>query len=78
MKRVIVVIAAAVAFTATLALPAQADPAPGPVKWVCVLDTGVEVTFVTAGKPARFGIEQANSTAGEVFADQFGEDCRVE
>jgi hypothetical protein len=36
------------------------------------------VTFVTAADAARHGIEQANSKAGVVFHDLFGEDCHVE
>ena len=50
---------------------------PRTVHWVCQLEDGQVVTFVTAAEAARFGIEQANSKAGVVFATQFGEDCHV-
>jgi hypothetical protein len=36
------------------------------------------VTFVTAADAARHGIERANSKAGVVFHEQFGETCHVE
>jgi hypothetical protein len=36
------------------------------------------VTFVSAPEAARHGIEQANSKAGELFREQFGEECHVE
>jgi len=76
-KRVIVAIAAAAALPAALALPAQADPVPRTVKWECELEGGEVVTFVSAPEAARDGIKQANSTAGQVFATQFGEECHV-
>jgi hypothetical protein len=47
-------------------------------RWVCeVPDEGL-VTFVTAANAARHGIDTANSRAGVVFHDRFGETCHVE
>jgi len=77
MKRVTVAIAA-VALAVVLALPAQAGAVDRTVKWICELEDGTVVTFVSAPEAGRGGIEQADATAGEVFADQFGEDCHVE
>ena len=74
MKRAVKGIFATVVLTLTLALPAGAG---ADTKWICVVE-GEPVTFVTAGDAARFGIEQANSRAGAVFNEQFGEDCHVE
>ncbi len=68
---------AAVAISATLALPTQAEAQTRTVHWVCQLEDGQVVTFVTAAEAARYGIELANSEAGVVFATQFGEDCHV-
>ena len=46
--------------------------------WVCdVPDVGT-VTFVSAADAARHGIDTANSRAGTVFHDRFGETCHVE
>jgi hypothetical protein len=45
---------------------------------VCdVPDVGT-VTFVSAADAARHGIDTANTRAGTVFHDQFGETCHVE
>lgn len=64
-----------IALVLSLALPAGAG---ADTKWICdVPDVGL-VTFVTAADAARHGIEQANSRAGVVFHDQFGEVCHVE
>ncbi len=67
-------VAIAIALTLTFALPAGAR---AETKWVCVVD-GETVTFVSAADATRHGIEQANSRAGVVFHNQFGEDCHVE
>jgi hypothetical protein len=49
------------------------------VKWICVVPGEPEpVTFVSAPEAARHGIDQANSKAGAVFNEQFGEVCHVE
>ena len=77
MKRLILAIAA-VALTATLALPAQADRVPRTVKWVCDVPGEGLVTFVSAAEAARQGINIANLTAGQVFHNKFGEVCTVE
>jgi hypothetical protein len=74
MKRPVKSIVAAVALMLTFALPAEAR---AETKWICVVD-GEPVTFVTAADAARHGIEKANSTAGVVFHELFGEDCHVE
>jgi ABC-type sugar transport system substrate-binding protein len=75
MGRSVKAVVAAVALTVTLALPAAAGAR---TKWVCDVPGVGTVTFVSAADAARHGIEQANSTAGVVFHDQFGEECHVE
>jgi hypothetical protein len=70
--------ALAVALVLTLALAAQAIGKTGSVKWVCDVPGEGTVTFVSAPEAARHGITQANSRAGVVFHDQFGETCHVE
>jgi hypothetical protein len=72
MKRLINVIIGAIALTLTLSLPAQAS-----VKWVCNVPDEGDVTFVTAADAAFNGITTANATAGQVFNDLFGEECRL-
>jgi hypothetical protein len=74
MKRPVKAMVSAIAITLTLALPAGAG---AETKWVCVVN-GESVTFVSAAEAARHGIDQANSRAGVVFHDQFGEECHVE
>jgi hypothetical protein len=76
-KRIVLAVAA-LALVGTLALPVRAEPVPRTVRWVCQIEGGEVVTFVTAAEPARDGIVKADSKAGQVFADLFGEDCRVE
>lgn len=73
MKRLIKAILGAALLIVTLALPAQ-----GSVKWVCNVPGVGDVTFVSAPDAALHGISTANSKAGQVFHDQFGEECRVE
>ena len=77
MKRFVKAMVAAIVLTLALALPAQGGQ-PLTVKWVCDVPGVGLVTFVTAAEAARHGIDQANSTAGQVFYDQFGEVCTVE
>lgn len=77
MKRPIKTMVAAIALALALALPAAAGAKTGDVKWVCVVN-GEPVTFVSAPEAARYGIDTANSRAGVVFHDQFGEECHVE
>ena len=50
---------------------------PKTVLWVCDVPGQGTVTFVTAAEAARHGITVANSAAGQVFANQFGEACTV-
>jgi hypothetical protein len=58
-----------------LALSAQAGAS---TLWKCDVPGEGMVTFVTAADAARHGIETANSRAGVVFHDHFGETCHVE
>jgi hypothetical protein len=47
-------------------------------RWVCDVPGEGLVTFVSAADAARHGIETANTRAGAVFHDRFGETCHVE
>lgn len=47
-------------------------------RWVCDVPGEGWVTFVTAASAARHGIDTANSKAGVVFHDRFGETCHVD
>lgn len=81
MKRLIGTVAVAIALTLSLTISAQAKP-PSTVQWVCVVpgtppEPPETVIFVTAAEAARHGIETANAHAGQVFFDQFGEECTV-
>ena len=77
-KAIVAPIVVTLTLALTLAFAAQAVGSTGPVKWVCVVPGEGTVTFVSAPEAARHGIEQANSTAGVVFNEQFGEVCHVE
>jgi hypothetical protein len=47
-------------------------------QWICEVD-GQPVIFVSAGDAAHHGLVQANSRAGVVFENQFGEEnCHIE
>ena len=70
-KAAVVAIAIALPFT----ISAQASAS---TRWVCDVPNEGLVTFVTAADAARHGIDTANSTAGVVFHDRFGETCHVE
>jgi len=72
MRRLILATIVAILLTLTFALPANAS-----VKWVCDVPGEGQVTFVTAADAAAHGINQANSKAGQVFHDKFGEVCTV-
>ena len=74
MQRLIKGMIATGALAVALALPAGAGAR---TQWVCVVD-GQPVLFVSAADAAHHGIQQANSKAGVVFHDQFGESCHVE
>ena len=73
-RRVRVAIATA-AIALALTLSAQAGAR---TLWVCEVPNEGTVTFVSAADAAHHGIDTANSRAGTVFHDQFGETCRVE
>jgi hypothetical protein len=65
--------------TAAIALPLVLSTEAGAsTKWVCDVPGEGLVTFVTAADAARHGIETANSRAGVVFHERFGETCHVE
>ena len=72
MRRFIMGLIAAGAFTVALAFPSGAGAR---TEWVCVVD-GQPVVFVSAADAARHGIETANGKAGVVF-QKFGESCSV-
>lgn len=65
----------ALAMACGLGLSAQASAR---TLWVCEVPNEGTVTFVSAAEAARHGIDTANTTAGTVFHDQFGESCHVE
>ena len=73
MQRAVMAMVAAVALALALAFPAAAGAR---TEWVCVVD-GEPVVFVSAANAARHGIETANSKAGVVFLQKFGEVCSV-
>ena len=75
MGRIVEVLVAAVvaAVSVTVSTPATAA-----TRWVCDVPDEGTVTFVTAADAARHGIDTANSRAGVVFHDRFGENCHVE
>jgi len=74
MKLPVKALVAAVAVALTLAFPAGAG---AETRWVCTLEDGTVVTFVTAAGAALHGITRANETAGMAFHDRFGENCLV-
>lgn len=65
----------AAATASSLALSTQASAS---TKWVCDVPGEGLVTFVTAPDAAHHGINTANSRAGVVFYNHFGEVCHVE
>jgi hypothetical protein len=72
------IIRAAIA-SVVLLLPAVfSSNASASTSWVCDVPGEGLVTFVTAADAARHGIDTANSHAGVVFHDRFGETCHVE
>jgi hypothetical protein len=65
--------------TAAIALPlVLSTQASASTRWVCDVPGEGLVMFVTAADAARHGIDTANSRAGVVFYDRFGETCHVE
>jgi hypothetical protein len=75
MRRLVGTTAAAVVLALPLALPAGAGAR---TNWVCDVPGEGTVTFVSAANSALHGITQANSRAGVVFNQNFGEVCTVE
>lgn len=74
MRRLVGTTVAAVVLTLPLALPAGAGAR---TEWVCFVPGEGLVTFVSAGGPAAHGLTKANTKAGEVFREKFGESCEV-
>ena len=75
MQRLIKGMIATGALAVALALPAGAAAR---TQWICEVD-GQPVVFVSAADAAHNGLTQANSRAGVVFENQFGEEnCHVE
>jgi hypothetical protein len=65
--------------TLVIAVPlALSAPASARTLWVCDVPNEGTVTFVSAADAAGHGIDTANTKAGTVFHDQFGETCHVE
>ena len=75
MNRHVRVGVAALAMAGALALSAQASAR---TLWVCDVPGEGTVTFVSAADAALHGINTANTKAGTVFHDRFGEVCQVE
>jgi hypothetical protein len=76
MKRLISTVIAAVILALALAIPAEAG-SPRTVSWICDVPGEGLVTFVSVSQAAAHGIDTANTKAGQVFHDQFGEVCTV-
>jgi hypothetical protein len=77
MRRIVLASMVAAGLVASLVGPALAGQ-PRTTVWVCDVPGEGRVEFVTAAEAARHGITQANSHAGVVFFNQFGEVCTVE
>ena len=77
MSRSFKVAVAVAVLTFALALPAHAGVTKS-VQWVCDVPGEGLVTFVSAPEAARHGIDTANTTAGQVFLNNFGEVCTVQ
>jgi len=75
MRRLVPATVAVVALTLPLALPAGAGAR---TQWVCDVGEPEPVVFVSAADAAYDGIGRANTKAGVVFGQQFGESCTVE
>ena len=76
MKRLISTIIASALLPLALSIPAQAGSR-RTVSWVCDVPGEGLVTFVSVPEAAIHGIDTANTKAGQVFEDQFGEVCTV-
>jgi hypothetical protein len=77
MSKSIKVAVAGAVLTIAVALPASAGVTKS-VRWVCDVPGEGLVTFVSAPEAARHGIDTANTTAGQVFLNNFGEVCTVQ
>jgi hypothetical protein len=77
MKKSIQAVVTGAVLAIALALPAHATPTKT-VHWVCDVPGEGLVVFVSAPEAARHGIDTANSKAGQVFFDKFGEVCTVQ
>jgi hypothetical protein len=76
MRRLVKLPIAAGALTLLIALPGGAEAR---TLWKCTPLGEQERTFVSAADAAFNGLVQANSKAGPVFEEQFGEtNCHVE
>jgi hypothetical protein len=76
MRRLVELAIAAGALTLLFALPGGAQAR---TLWKCTPPGEEERTFVSAADAAFNGLVQANSKAGPVFEEQFGEtNCHVE
>ena len=76
MRRLVKLAIATGALTLLLALPGGAEAR---TLWKCTPLGEQERTFVSAADAAFNGLVQANSKAGAVFEEQFGEtNCHVE
>jgi hypothetical protein len=75
MKRLVTTTVVGAALTLALAPPAGAGLR---THWVCDVGEPPPVVFVSADDHAYDGISKANTKAGAVFAQQFGESCTVE
>lgn len=75
MKRLIKFALVTTALVVALCSPGAAG---ADTKWICTVE-GVPTVFVAAGDAAKGGLTQANSKAGQVFEQQFGEEnCHIE
>ena len=75
MRRLVITTVAAFAVTLPLASPTSAVVR---THWVCDVGEPEPVVFVSAAEAAYDGISKANTKAGVVFGQQFGETCTVE
>jgi hypothetical protein len=73
MRRFVISMAAASILMLGGAVPANAS-----TRWICNVPGEGDVVFVTAADAAEHGLKTANAHAGQTFANQFGEECRVE
>jgi hypothetical protein len=75
MRRLVPATVAVVVLALSLAVPAGAGAR---TLWKCGVGEEEPVVFVSASDDAYYGISKANTKAGVVFGQQFGETCTVE